>query len=304
MSYPAISLSNLSKEYRTSKGSVIKAVSGLSFDVPVGCIFGFLGPNGAGKTTTIKMLLGFIRATSGGAEIFGVPIEKTDARVRVGYLAEQALFHPFLTPKEVLFTHASILGISKSTAKKKVDEIINRLGIEKYAKLPVGKLSKGMAQRVGLAAALVGSPELLILDEPGSGLDPIGRRELRNLLVQLRAEGKTIFLSTHLLSEAEAICDQVAMLNEGRLVAIGNPEKIKKAEEKMCITIAGLYAEISGLPDNSVLQLIPNEKTTYIEVNREDLFLALKALESCEAELLSVEQASETLEDAFVRLAA
>ena len=304
MQYQAISISKLSKQYFSKKGVAVCAVNGLSFDVPQGSIFGFLGPNGAGKTTTIKMLLGFVKPTSGYAEIFGVPIDRLEARTRTGYLAEQVLFHPFLTPVEILQTHADILGIPKSASKRDIDQIIERLGIAQFANKPIGKLSKGLSQRVGLAAALVGSPDLLILDEPASGLDPIARRELRSLLVQLRAEGKTIFLSTHLLTEVEAICNLVAMLNEGRLVAIGRPDEIKNSKSRMRITVAGLYAEIIGLPDDSNLELLPNDNVTCIETASADVYAALMAVKNRGAQLISVEQTSETLEDAFIRLAA
>ena len=304
MQETAISLSRLRKTYRLMGHRAVEAVKDLTFDVPTGQIFGFLGPNGAGKTTTIKMLVGFAAPTSGTASIFGVPVDRTESRRRIGYLAEQACFHSFLTPEEALAVHASILGLPKREARRQIGELLDRVGISGRAKTPIGKLSKGMVQRVGLAVALIGSPDLLILDEPGSGLDPIGRRELRALLLDLKGEGKTIFLSSHLLSEVEAICDSVVMLNEGRLVALGPPETIKQGSPRLRITVAGLHSQIAGLPVESTIAVDTTDRVTRIEVGQDEVYITLRALETLGAPLVAVEACAETLEDAFVRMAA
>ena len=301
---PAISLCNLRKCYASPGRQVVAAVKGLSFEVPKGRIFGFLGPNGAGKTSTIKMLVGFSAPTSGTAAIFGIPIDRVECRKRVGYLPEQVYFLPFLTPREALGTHAAILGLPRRIARTQIDELLDRVGIGQRANTPIGKLSKGLTQRVGLAAALVGDPDLLILDEPGSGLDPIGRRELRNLLVDLRSEGKTVFLSSHLLSEVEAICDSVAMLSEGRLVALGAPATIKQASSRVSVIASGLHICPDGLPPNATVELDTSNSATRIEVDRGEVYQVMRVLERIDAPLLSVSEASESLEDAFVRLAA
>ena len=300
----AISLVNLGKVYRLKGRKVVEAVNDLTFDVPAGRIFGFLGPNGAGKTTTIKMLVGFAAPTSGNASIFGVPIDRTESRRRIGYLSEQAYFHSFLTPEETLVVHASILGLPKREARRQIGELLDRVGIGGRARTPFGKLSKGMVQRVGLAVALIGSPDLLILDEPGSGLDPIGRRELRALLLDLKSEEKTIFLSSHLLSEVEVICDSVVMLNDGRLVALGPPETIKQVSPRLRITVAGFHGHVVGLPAAATVEADTTDGTTRVEVDQSEAYIALRALEALGAPLISAEACAETLEDAFVRMAA
>ena len=305
MQETAISLSRLRKTYRLrGRKAVVEAVNDLTFDVPAGQIFGFLGPNGAGKTTTIKMLVGFAALTSGAASIFGIPVDRTESRRRIGYLAEQVYFHPFLTPEEALSVHASILGLPKHEARKQIGELLDRVGIAGQAGTPIGKLSKGTVQRVGLAVALIGSPDLLILDEPGSGLDPIGRRELRALLLELKCEGKTIFLSSHLLSEVEAICDSVVMLNEGRLVALGPPQTVKQGSPRLRITVAGMHGSIVGLPAAATVEADTADRVTRVEVGQDEVYVALRALEALGAPLISAEACAETLEDAFVRMAA
>lgn len=300
----ALAFRNLSKVYRLRGHKAVHAVNNLDFEVGEGQIFGFLGPNGAGKTTTIKMLVGFVSPTSGTAEILGLPIEMVEARERVGYLAEEAYFHPFLTPREALWTHARILGLPRDEARDQIEELLDMVGVSHRSATPIGKLSKGTAQRVGLAVALLGDPDLLILDEPGSGLDPIGRRELRALLVGLKAAGKTIFLSSHLLSEVEAICDTVGMLSEGRLVALGPPAAIKQTGTRLRIVVAGLHASLGGLPQTATVDVDTASRTTRIEVDRNEAYPTMRALEAAGATLDGVEECSETLEDAFVRLAA
>ena len=294
----------MTKTYRLRGRRVVEAVDDLTFEVHRGQIFGFLGPNGAGKTTTIKMLLGFVSPTSGTARIFGTRIDQPEARRQVGYLAEQASFHPFLSPQEALAVHAAILGLPRREALSEIGGLLERVGIADRADRPIGKLSKGMSQRLALATALLGDPDLLILDEPGSGLDPIGRRDLRTLLIRLKGDGKTVFLSSHLLTEVEAICDTVAMLNEGRLVALGPPARIKQGASRLKIVVAGMRTEMEGLPESATVQVNTGDSTTHIEVERNECYAALRALDAVDAPLLGVEECTESLEDAFVRLAA
>ena len=207
MSKP-LTTDNLTKRYELGRKLGVKtALDSLSIEVPEGVIFGFLGPNGAGKTTTIKLLLNFMQPTSGSATVMGLPTSNPATRKLVGYLPEQPYFHRFLKPIEVLSMHAALAGVERREIPKRAAAVLERVGIGEYADTPISKLSKGLTQRVGIAQALIGDPKLLILDEPTSGLDPIGRMHTKQLLVDLKNEGKTIFLSSHILSEIENVCD-------------------------------------------------------------------------------------------------
>ncbi|MCL4498725.1 MAG: ABC transporter ATP-binding protein, partial [Chloroflexi bacterium] len=181
-----LEVENLTKTYNLGRKRTKTAIDSLSIEVPEGIIFGFLGPNGAGKTTTIKVILDFLRPTNGRAAIFGRPTSEPSARQLVGYLPEQPYFHKFLRPVEVLSMHAAMTGIDRREIKNRSLSALERAGIAEYADTPIAKLSKGLTQRVGIAQAFVGDPKLLILDEPASGLDPIGRRHMRDLLVELK----------------------------------------------------------------------------------------------------------------------
>lgn len=200
----------------------IEAVKGVSFRVESGDIFGFLGPNGAGKTTTLKVLTGLIRATSGSARLFGVPVEQARARHELGFLPENPYIYPYLTPSEFVRMSAELSGLKRQAARSRTLEVLGQVGMLYAKDRPVRRLSKGMLQRTGLAAALVADPELLILDEPMSGLDPVGRKEVRDLILDERRRGRTILFSTHILSDVEAMCDRVTILSRGRVVVSGS----------------------------------------------------------------------------------
>jgi ABC-2 type transport system ATP-binding protein len=232
----AVRTSGLTKAYSLpgKRGKRI-AVNDLSLEVPEGQVFAFLGPNGAGKTTTIKMLLGFTRPTSGSAQLFGRDVSLPEARSNVGYLPEQPYFHKFLSPNEVLSLHAGLIGLSRSYAKQQIAAALTTAGLDEHKQVRISKLSKGLMQRVGIAQALLGNPRLMIMDEPTSGLDPIGRREMKDLIASLKATGVTIFLSSHLLSEVEAVSDRVAILSKGNLVSIGSPDEIKQTGDSVRI---------------------------------------------------------------------
>jgi ABC-2 type transport system ATP-binding protein len=222
-------VSELSKYYRrTGTGGVVRALDSLTLSVQAGQIYGLLGPNGAGKTTLVKLLLGITHPTAGRASILGVPIDRADARVPVGFLPEHHRFPGHLTPDQLLDLSATMAGLSRLDGRVRGHEVIARVRMEEWRRTPIRKLSKGMMQRVGLAAAMVARPRLLVLDEPTDGVDPVGRIEVRDLLLALRAEGVTVFLNSHLLSEVERICDRVAMLSKGRLVAEGSVTELTR----------------------------------------------------------------------------
>jgi ABC-2 type transport system ATP-binding protein len=199
----------------------VEAVRGVDFDVEQGEIFGFIGPNGAGKTTTIKMLTGLILPSAGHAWIRDVPIDRPESRAPLGFLPEGTYFHEYLTGREFLNFHSRLLGVPRQVREEQIPALLSRVGLAGAADLRLRRYSKGMRQRVGLAQALLGDPELLILDEPMSGLDPLGRRDVRELMLELRDAGKTLFFTSHILADAEVICDRVAILLGGRVVQEG-----------------------------------------------------------------------------------
>jgi ABC-2 type transport system ATP-binding protein len=299
-----ISISNLTKIYQLPRKGRRTAVNSLSLEIRRGEIFGFLGPNGAGKTTTIKTLLGFIQPTSGRAEILGVSVEDPNSRIRVGYLPEQPYFYKFMTPTEIVSMHAALVGVPKRERKEHVEQLLSAVGMKDLARTPISKMSKGQVQRVGLAQALVGNPEILILDEPASGLDPLGRRHVRDLLQHQREEGKTIFLSSHLLSEIETVCDRVAVLSHGKLTAIGRPDEIKQGGGWSKVVTGSLSAELLERIYQLDGQTKCSEGETTISIDSNKIYELIDTLREANLPLISVSQERESLEEAFLRLAA
>lgn len=221
---PAIETSALEKTYQVGfwRKKTKVALRPLDITVPEGEIFGYLGPNGAGKTTTLRLLMGLAAPTGGGFKILGGHIDDAEVRSRIGFLPEQPYFYDYLTPLELLNYFAALSAVPAKERTRRIDTTLKRVALEEDAwRTQLRKFSKGMLQRVGLAQAIVHEPKLVVLDEPMSGLDPMGRREVRDLIEELRHEGKTIFFSTHILSDAEALCDRVAVLNRGELRGIG-----------------------------------------------------------------------------------
>lgn len=194
------------------------AVAGLSLAVPRGEVFGFLGPNGAGKTTSLKLLLGLVPPTSGTGTVLGAPLGNTAIRAQIGFLPEHFRFHDSLNARELLYFHGRLLGLPKRGLEARIEALLLRVGLDDAAHRPLRTYSKGMTQRAGLAAALLGEPQLVFLDEPTSGLDPLGRLLVRDVIEELRARGATVFLNSHLLGEVEATCDRVAFVKNGRVV--------------------------------------------------------------------------------------
>lgn len=210
---------NLRVEYGGPTSKV--AVVGLNLTVSAGEVFGFLGPNGAGKTTTMNVLLGFVNATAGAAYLFGVNVREPIARQRIGYLPELTYYYKFLTAEELLRFYAKIFKVPAVEIGKRIDAVLKLVELEHARRRQIKTYSKGMQQRVGLAQALINNPDLLILDEPTSGLDPIGRMQVREIILRLKNEGKTVFFSSHELGEVETVCDRVAILSQGELKAEG-----------------------------------------------------------------------------------
>jgi len=225
----AIDVRELRKTYRTPfRRKKVEALRGVTFSVERGHIFGFVGPNGAGKTTTIRTLMGLIRPTGGSASLLGHAIPSRAARFKVGFLPESPYFYDYLTVGELLDLAGRLFGVPSDVRKKRADELIETVGLDRARGQSLKKFSKGMLQRAGLAQALMNDPELVVLDEPMSGLDPIGRKEVRDLIVGLRDQGKTVFFSTHILTDVEAITDHVAIIARGALQAQGKPAELVK----------------------------------------------------------------------------
>jgi ABC-2 type transport system ATP-binding protein len=230
----AIETFRLAKSYKVGfwRKREREALLPLTLSVQEGEVFGYLGPNGAGKTTTLKLLMGLIYPTAGTAEILGCPLDDPKMKTQIGFLPEQPYFYDHLTARELLAYLATLSGIAAGDRGRRIESVLHRVGLREHADLQLRKFSKGMLQRVGIAQAIVHNPKLIFLDEPMSGLDPVGRREVRDLIQSLKDEGKTIFFSTHILSDAETLCDRVAILNKGALRGIG--------------VVADLVREVSG----------------------------------------------------------
>jgi ABC-2 type transport system ATP-binding protein len=303
MSGHLIEVSELSKSYRQGFWMrQVHAVQSISFHVPSGEIFGFLGPNGAGKTTTIKVLTGLISATSGRAQLFGQDVAHPEARRRVGFLPENPYVYPYLTPLEFISLCGQLSGLRPRIARERAYTMLDHLGIRYAADRQVRRLSKGMLQRTGLAAALVADPELLILDEPMSGLDPVGRKEVRDLIVHERDRGRTVFFSTHILTDVQTLCDRVAILRQGRVVVSGKlSDLLNRDTHKSDITvIAHPDYEAScaqrGLPTRRLADRL------VVQVEGEQALQQLLA-ETLAAggRIVEVAPHQETLEEIFVR---
>lgn len=217
----------------------VKAVNGLSLRVKRGEVFGLLGPNGSGKSTTIKMILGLLSPTKGEVKLFGCSPRSIEARKKLGYLPELSYLHPFLTAEETLGYYAGLCGLDLRTTKHRTAELLKMVGLTDVAKRPVGTFSKGMARRVALAASLIGKPELLILDEPTSGLDPVSTKEVKTLVKALKANGMTILTTSHLLGDAEDICDRVMIVNHGKCVAEGKVGELGTSLEEFFLAKVG-----------------------------------------------------------------
>ncbi len=217
----------------------VKAVDGLDLTVQRGETFGLLGPNGSGKSTTIKMILGLLAPSSGKVELFGLPPRTVAARAKLGYLPELSYLHPFLTARETLAYYAGLCGLKRSVARERAEELLRMVKLADVANRPVAGFSKGMARRVALASALIGKPELLILDEPTSGLDPVSTREVKLLIKALAKNGMTILMTSHLLADAEDVCDRVMILNRGRAVAEGKVAELGESLEDFFLAKVG-----------------------------------------------------------------
>ena len=281
----------------------VEAVRGVSFDVVAGESFGFLGPNGAGKTTTIKILMGLIRPTGGRVHVFGLPVPARKTREKVGFMPENPYVYPYLTPREFVETCGRLSGLKGQALRDRSTRVLQQTGIAYAASRQVRQLSKGMLQRTGLAAALVADPELLVLDEPMSGLDPGGRKEVRDMIIEERRQGRTIFFSTHILADVPALCDHVAILQKGQTVLAGRLHDLLKGEvQRTDIVLGGESGEFRQICEKRGLVTRTDNGQLVVEVQGNQPASSL--LEDALSRGLSVIEVApryETLEDLFVR---
>jgi ABC-2 type transport system ATP-binding protein len=303
----AIRIEALTKDYLIGfwKKRPYRALDALSLEVQPGEVFGFLGPNGAGKTTTLKLLMQLIYPSSGRAEILGRPVGDVAARQRIGYLPENPYFYDYLTAEELLQYFGRLFGYSGPDARRRAAALLDRVGIgAERRRQQLRKYSKGMIQRVGIAQALLNDPEVIFLDEPMSGLDPLGRREVRSLIIELRDQGRTVFFSSHILADAEALCSRVAVVAGGRLAASGSLTDI------LAFQVGGWELIVADLRPEVLAQVTPRvTRSTEISPHRYALELPLDVpperlladLVATGARLVSLNPIRDTLEDFFVR---
>jgi len=280
------------------------AVDHLDLEVAEGEIYGFLGPNGAGKTTTIKLLLGLLRPSAGSVEILGEPAGGLAHRGRLGYLPENPSFYDYLTGREFLDFCGRLCGIPGPLRRERIAQLLALVDLERAAEVRMRKYSKGMLQRAGLAQALVNDPRLLILDEPQSGLDPLGRKKVRDIILRLRAEGRTVLFSSHILADAEMICDRVGIMNRGRLVASGRLDQLLRDRvQAVEFQAAGLDAATrAALRTQATVFLEEGERTQFTIPGDEGLVPGiLTAIAAGGGRVLAVVPLHETLEDLFLR---
>jgi ABC-2 type transport system ATP-binding protein len=298
----AIDVHDLKKTYRTPFArKKVEALRGVTFSVERGHIFGFVGPNGAGKTTTIRTLMGLIRPTGGTAALLGEPLPSRGARFKIGFLPESPYFYDYLDVGELCDLAGRLFGLAPALRKRRADELIEKVGLTRARGQSLKKFSKGMLQRAGLAQALMNDPELVVLDEPMSGLDPIGRKEVRDLILELRDAGKTVFFSTHILSDIEAITDRVAIIARGQLQAHGTPaDLVSKALQGVDVTIR-LAADAAALTEGAARVRRVGDELSLTLGAETDVDAWIARAHAAGAKVMQITPRHETLEDLFVR---
>jgi ABC-2 type transport system ATP-binding protein len=293
----AILVEDLRVQYRTKKGARQEAVKGLSFQVSRGEVVGFLGPNGAGKSSTLKALMGFVQPSGGKASVFGLEAGSLEAKARIGYLPEVALYYPYLTPIETLRLYGELEGLKGKALQQEAERLLELVGLQGAMKKQNRSLSKGMLQRVGIAQSLLGNPELLILDEVTSGLDPVGRKELRTILKERQVNGATLFFSSHELSEVDMLCDRILLIHQGKLVEERSMIQLKDELRNYILSYVGKEPDRllgdgwSVGKDQSFSKRFPSKA---------ELLAALEKVQAAGGKLLDVVAEEGSLEDYFI----
>ena len=303
MSTPAIEILALTKDYPVGfwHQRSRRSLDNLTLQVEEGEVFGFLGPNGAGKTTTLKLLTRLIFPTSGTARVRGRSIDDVQMHREIGYLPEQPYFYDYLTARELLDYYARFSDYSAAERRERVERFLGRVGLASAGNVQLRKFSKGMLQRAGIAQAILHDPPVVFLDEPMSGLDPIGRREVRDIIQELKKQGRTVFFSTHILSDAEMLCDRVAVLVGGKLQGVGAPSEIVSIEVHG-MEILFEARDGRALPPGLAARATRIGGRNRMEVPEGELYGTLEQLRGCDARILSISPVRPTLEDYFIRL--
>lgn len=297
-----VELRNVRKEYPTGWGGTILALDDVSFEVYRGEIFGLVGPNGSGKTTTLKLILGLIFPTSGEVKVFGSSPFDISVKNRIGFLPDGPYFYDFLNADELLDFYGRLFGYSKSEREERIEQLLELVGMKRFRKMPLRNYSKGMMQRIGLAQALINDPDLLLLDEPTTGIDPIGAHDIKQLMLQLREQGKTIFLCSHLLADVQMICDRVVILNLGRVIRKGTVKElleptavteivVRDVSDEVFERIRGLEVAIEKKDGDVVFRLSEHDRVPEV----------IDVIRSCNGHVVSITRVTETLEDVFIK---
>lgn len=299
-----IEINNISKSFRRGfSGNDIKALCDVSLEILSGDIFGLLGPNGAGKTTLMKILLGALSPSSGNASIEGFEVSDSRAREKIGFLPENHRFPEYQTGLQMLQFYGGLSGMSLSEIKSKSTEVLKLVDMEQWGNTKIKKYSKGMMQRLGLAQALLNDPEIIFLDEPTDGVDPIGRREIRDILKSLKSRGKTIFLNSHLLAEVESVCNKVAILNNGELIKVGPVEGLTSTKPTFEVTCEELSEEnIKSIKERFLTATITGNKINISFDSEENINRLIDFLRQNNICIQSVVPLKVSLEDSFMNL--
>ncbi|MCS7252965.1 MAG: ABC transporter ATP-binding protein [Armatimonadota bacterium] len=297
-----VELRNVRKEYPTGWGGTILALDDVSFEVYRGEIFGLVGPNGSGKTTTLKLILGLIFPTSGEIKVFDSSPFDISVKNKIGFLPDGPYFYDFLNADELLDFYGRLFGYSKSERKERIEQLLDLVGMKRFRKMPLRNYSKGMMQRIGLAQALINDPDLLLLDEPTTGIDPIGAHDIKQLMLKLREQGKTIFLCSHLLADVQMICDRVVILNLGRVIRKGTVKELleptavteivaREVSEEVFKYVSELGATVERRDGDVVFRLLDHDRAPEV----------IETIRSHNGHVVSITRLTETLEDVFIK---
>lgn len=298
---PVVDIADLTVVYKRSRRAPVRAVSGLDLLIERGEVVGLVGPNGAGKTTIIKTLMGFLFPTSGEVRLFGLKAGSVDARRRIGYLPEVAQYYPFLNAQEALGLYATLQEVPASQKKHMISELIEKVGLSNRDREPLRNFSKGMLQRLGIAQAIMGDPELLILDEITSGLDPVARHDVRNVLLDFKSRGKTIFFSSHELSEVTLLCDRVILLDNGQVLEERSLPEMFSSIRRHVVTVSGATVP-EAMPEGVSLRSRSGDYMTFVADSDSAQAQLIEMFEKLGVEVVNTVVESGSLEDYFVKV--
>ena len=298
---PVVDIADLTVVYKRSRRAPVRAVSGLDLLIERGEVVGLVGPNGAGKTTIIKTLMGFLFPTSGEVRLFGLKAGSVDARRRIGYLPEVAQYYPFLNAQEALGLYATLQEVPASQKKHMISELIEKVGLSNRDRELLRNFSKGMLQRLGIAQAIMGDPELLILDEITSGLDPVARHDVRNVLLDFKSRGKTIFFSSHELSEVTLLCDRVILLDNGQVLEERSLPEMFSSMRRHVVTVSGATVP-EAMPEGVSLRSRSGDYMTFVADSDSAHAQLIEMFEKLGVEVVNTVVESGSLEDYFVKV--